>query len=151
LIMSGEVAQLFIKPGHRQPMRPVSKAQAVAGQGLSGDASFGRSKRQVLLVEAEVLDRFDLKPGSLRENLTVRGVRLTGLPGGTVLTIGETSLQITGDCAPCRRLEETRPGLQRAIGGWRGQLARVVAGGVIRVGDPVTISPPTNPGSPDET
>jgi MOSC domain-containing protein YiiM len=118
-------------------MLEVAEALAVEGKGLEGDVSFGRTTRQVLIMEAETLERFGIDPGSARENLLVRGLRVTGLPVGGRLTVGETLLEITGDCTPCSFMDDLRPGLQEAIRGERGVLARVVSGGRIRVGDTV--------------
>ena len=116
-------------------MRAVGEVQAVAGKGLEGDAAFGRSRRQVLLVEGEVLDRFHLQPGQTRENVVVRGLRMADLAFGSRLAIGPVILEVTGDCTPCKHMDELQPGLQEAIRGKRGILALVVEGGRIRVGD----------------
>ena len=66
--MSGKIQNLYIKPKHGAPMEEVSEVAAVDGMGLNGDTSFGRSKRQVLLIEQETLAEFGLVPGQLREN-----------------------------------------------------------------------------------
>lgn len=139
--MTGHVLGLFLKPGHGLPMREVQSVSAVAGQGLEGDASFGRSRRQVLLVDQSVLAEFNLRPGQTRENIALAGLSLTGLPAGTRLRIGEAVLEVTGDCAPCSLMDSIRPGLREAIRGQRGVLARVDQGGIISVADSVTIEP----------
>lgn len=135
----GRVANLFLKTAHQQPMTAVRDVRAVEAEGLEGDVSFGRSKRQVLLIEAEVLDRYGLIPGAVRENITTSGITLAGLDSGTCLRLGETTLEITGDCTPCSFIDSLRPGLKDQITGERGLLARVVAGGAIRVGDSVNL------------
>jgi MOSC domain-containing protein YiiM len=135
----GRITNLFLKPGHRQPMRPVEDVSAVEARGLQGDASFGRSRRQVLLIETEVLDRYGLNPGEARENITTQGIELSGLAAGTRLRLGETLLEITGDCTPCSFMDSLRSGLQKEIAGQRGLLARVITGGAIHVGDRIDI------------
>jgi len=122
-------------------MREVQSVSAVAGQGLEGDASFGRSRRQVLLVDQSILAEFNLHPGQTRENIALAGLSLTGLPAGTRLHIGAAILEVTGDCAPCALMDSIRPGLREAIRGQRGLLARVHQGGIISVADSVTIKP----------
>jgi MOSC domain-containing protein YiiM len=107
--------------------------------GLAGDVSFGRSKRQVLFLEKETLDEFGLQPGQIRENITVEGIHLAGLPAGTLLQAGEVLFEVTGDCAPCQFIEDIRPGLRDEMDGRRGTLCRVLNGGRIRVTDPVAI------------
>lgn len=137
--MSGQIHNLFIKPAHGEPMRAVDAVQADGGQGLAGDASYGRSKRQVLIIEHETLQRFELEPGQVRENMVVGGLTLTGAPVGTQIQAGDALLEVTGDCAPCRFLDDIRSGLQSDMEGQRGTLCRVVRGGDIRIGDPVQI------------
>ena len=59
---------------------------------------------------------------------------------GQRLALGdEVVLQITGDCAPCARMDEIRPGLREELEGQRGVLAFVVQGGAIKVGDAIRV------------
>ncbi len=142
--MKGKIEQLYLKVGHGQPMQAVAQAVAEGGLGLVGDLNYGVKKRQVLLVERETLEAFGLTPGQIRENITVSGIQLAGLPTGTMLEVGEALLEVTGDCAPCEFIEDIRPGLRQAIGGRRGTLCRVVGGGTLRLQDSVrTIQPDT--------
>jgi len=134
------VLQLFLKRGRRLPMQAVEQVRAVAGQGLEGDASFGRPQRQVLLVSQRHLADLDLRPGDVRENITLSGSSLDSISPGDRLTIGEAVLEVIGDCDPCQRMDDLRPGLQDLIRGRRGILANVVVGGDIRVGDSVRSS-----------
>ena len=140
--MSGRILNLFIKPAHGQPMKAVDMVKAESGQGLVGDASFGRGKRQVLIIERESLSSFDLAPGQVRENLTISGLTLAGRPSGTQIEAGEVLLEITGDCAPCRFLDDIRDGLQSDMAGQRGTLCRVLRGGAIRIDDEISIVSP---------
>ena len=137
--MSGRIQNLYLKTAHKQPMEAVDAAQAEDGMGLVGDVSFGCKKRQVLLIEKETLDEFGLAPGAVRENMTVTGVTLSGLPAGSLLQLGEAVLEVTGDCHPCRFLEDIRPGLQNDMNGRRGILGRILEGGTIRVGDAISL------------
>jgi MOSC domain-containing protein YiiM len=139
--MPGHVLRLFLKPAHGLPMREVQSLSAIAGQGLEGDASFGAPRRQVLLVDQSTLAEFDLHPGQTRENIVLDGVSLAGLTVGTRLQIGEAILEVTGDCAPCNLMDSIRPGLREAIRGQRGLLAHVDQGGIISIGDIVTVEP----------
>ena len=137
--MSGRIHNLFIKPAHGQPMRAVQAVQADGGQGLAGDASYGRGKRQVLIIEQVTLRRFELQPGQVRENMVIGGLTLADMPAGTRIQAGQALLEITGDCTPCNFLDDIRSGLQSEMEGQRGTLCRVVQGGPIRVGDAVQI------------
>jgi MOSC domain-containing protein YiiM len=107
--------------------------------GLVGDLSYGTKKRQVLLIEGETLAEFGLAPGRVQENVVVQGKALAGTPPGTRLALGETVLEVTGDCAPCAFIDDIRPGLREAMAGRRGTLAVVVSGGAIRAGDALRV------------
>jgi len=120
-------------------MEPRASVLAVEDKGLAGDASFGTARRQVLVIDAETLTGFDLAPGMVRENITISGFPLAGLPRGTRLHIEDVVLEITGDCTPCDFLDTLRPGLKDAILGRRGVLARVAHGGELKVGAPVSV------------
>jgi MOSC domain-containing protein YiiM len=138
------VAGLQICPGLREPMISVESARAVENLGLEGDRhAKADSKRQVLLMEVETLEKLDLRGGDVKENITTRGIVLMNLPIGTQLRVGEALLEITGECYPCSRMEDLRPGLRQEIGGQRGMLARVARSGSLRVGDAITIETPT--------
>jgi MOSC domain-containing protein YiiM len=142
---SGTIEALFLKPAPGEPMAPVEAAAAVQGEGLRGDAAYGRPKRQVLLIEGETLDELALLallPGDVRENVTVRGARLAGLAPGTLLTVGDVVLEVTMDCAPCDFMNDLRPGLRDATEGRRGTLARVLSGGELRRGDRIAVGAP---------
>jgi MOSC domain-containing protein YiiM len=76
-----------------------------------------------------------------RANLFVDGLDLPRSPGAR-LRIGATVVvEITGECDPCRRMDEVLPGLNAAlVPDWRGgRLARVVAEGHVHLGESVTV------------
>jgi MOSC domain-containing protein YiiM len=138
------VVGLQICPGRRKPMTPVESARAVENLGLEGDRhAKGDSQRQVLLIEAETLEKLDLHVGDVKENITTRGIALMELPLGARLHVGEAVLEITGECHPCSRMEDLRPGLRETLGGQRGMLARVAHSGTLRVGDAITVKAPS--------
>lgn len=137
--MAGTVESLFIKPASGKPMQPVERLQMIAGKGIDGDAAFGRNRRQVLIVDRAVLDHFGLMPGDLRENVTLSGLDLNNLHMGSLMILGETELIVQGECTPCSMLDELQPGLQDAIRKQRGILASVQQGGLVRVGDRVSL------------
>jgi len=135
---SGRIVGIFLSPRHGLAMKLHREAAARADHGLDGDAhARPGSPRQVLLLEAETLGEFGLAPGALKENIVTEGIRVAGLRAGTRLRAGEALLEVTMDCAPCGFVDSVQPGLREKIRGRRGTLARVVADGTIRVGDPI--------------
>ncbi len=138
---TGSIVSIQLCPGHRKPMTPVSTAEMVGNLGLKGDMhAIADSSRQVLLIEKETLDTLGLAPGDVKENITTAGIRLMELPSKTRIRLGaDAMLEITKPCSPCHRMDEVRPGLLKEIAGRRGMLARVVAPGVVKKGDAVTV------------
>ena len=77
--------------------------------------------------------------GSTRRNLTI-DVGSIPRKHGTRIQIGEVTLAVWRDCAPCELMEQTvGPGARAALKDRAGVSATVVKGGVIAVGDPVVI------------
>ena len=105
----------------------------------------GPGRRQVTLLQAEHLPVIaalagldTVAPELLRRNLLVSGIALLALKDRR-FQIGEVLLEGTGECHPCSRMEETLgPGGYNAVRGHGGLTARVIRGGVVRVGDAVT-------------
>ncbi len=134
-----------------QPLLPVAQAQALLDLGLEGDSHSRRGpgrKRQVLILDASTADQFGLRPGDLREQITIRGLPdISILPPGRQLTIGEATFEAVGDCTPCLHIGgllgvEDPEAFRQALDKRRGLLCRVVAvngGGVIRLGDAVEL------------
>jgi MOSC domain-containing protein YiiM len=122
-------------------MQPVPSATLVTGVGLDGDKhAEPKSNRQVLLADKEALDAVEVTPGTIKENLTVEGLNVMGLPVGTRLRLGDRALlEITKVCEPCFRMDEIRLGLKEELVGRRGMVSRVIQGGTIRLGDPISV------------
>ena len=137
--MSATIIHLQLKPAEGAPMKIVSSVDAIADRGLQDDANAGRSKRQVLIIERELLDEFQLPIGDVRENITVEGIQLAGMSAGTRLRVGQALFEATLDCAPCQFIEDKRPGLRAAMEGKRGTLFKVIKGGEINLGDAIEV------------
>lgn len=114
------------------------RLQAVAGLGILGDAhADSLSPRQLLLACASVYRDLSLPQLALRENLLL-DIDTAGLASGSVLAVGpEVRLRMMFQCEACGQLDLVQPRLAARIGGRRGMLARVLAGGEIRPGDAV--------------
>ena len=136
------VVALHLCVASRAPLQNVERVVAMTERGLEGDrhARTG-SRRQVLLMEEEVLEALGLKPGDVREQVTVRNLGLDRLAFGTRLRVGEAVLEVAGPCAPCERMNEIRSGLKQVLEGQRGRFVRVVPPGAFAVGDTFTVIP----------
>jgi len=141
--MPATVVALHLSQSRRAPLLAVERVNAVLEAGLEGDRhAKPNSRRQLLLVEQEVLDEFGLAPGAIREQVTVRGLNLGRLVFGARIRVGGAVLEVAGPCHPCERMEEIRPGLKQALVGRRGRFVRVVEAGTFAVGDALEVEPP---------
>ncbi|MXZ90499.1 MAG: MOSC domain-containing protein [Chloroflexi bacterium] len=145
-MQSGTIVNLHIARVKGTPSDPVQSARAVSAEGLDGDRSRNpRNLRQVLVMDQETLDHFGLQPGQVKENITVTGLDLSQARQGNVFFIGNednhVTLEVTGDCEPCQKMDALIPGLRQEIFGKRGILTVVLQGGEINVGDSIRLEP----------
>jgi len=148
----GRLDAILLRPARRALLQSVNQAVALDGRGLQGDRSSAArpgGRRQVTLIQAEHLPVIaalsglaELGPEVLRRNLVVSGLNLVAARSlfrdqPLRLCIGaEVVLEITGPCEPCSRMDEALgPGGYNAVRGHGGVTARVIAGGVLRIGD----------------
>jgi len=130
------VQNLFRALKKRLPMEELAEVQAVTDGGFEGCAhARPASKRQVLLVDRETLEAMDLRPGTIRENITTDGLNVNSLEIGQLLRVGQARLEVSAVCTPCAQMEAIRPGLRKELWGRRGMLCRVLDGGMIRRDD----------------
>ena len=73
--------------------------------------------------------------------MLVEGFDLPQIAGAKLRIGNDVLLQITRETDPCERMEALAPGLRAALMvDWRGgACSRVLAGGIIRVGDTVRV------------
>jgi hypothetical protein len=149
--MTGQLLALTLRLRRGAAPLPVQAAEAIAGAGLENDIHADPlSPRQLLLAGAAAYADLALPPHALRENLLL-DLDTAELRSGTVLQVGrEVRLRLMFQCEACGQLEAQRPGLARVLGQRRGILARVLAGGTIREGDPVRDLGPLLPAWPDD-
>lgn len=145
----GRLQWIGRRPAHRAPMTSLQQALAQTDHGLDGDHSALRAggKRQITLIQAEHLSVIATlcgieplcDPSLLRRNLVISGINLLALKDKAFL-VGTVTLEGTGACHPCSRMEEALgPGGYNAVRGHGGITARVINGGVLRTGDEVRL------------
>lgn len=141
----GRLEWIGLRSAHRSEMRVVDAAELLEGAGVSGDYFAGRStqgRRQVTLLQAEHLpviaalcQRTEIDPAQLRRNLVIRGINLLTLKSRQ-FRLGNAILEGSGSCHPCSRMEENLgSGGYNAVRGHGGITARVIKGGIVRLGD----------------
>lgn len=139
------IAAIFLRPSARTPVRRVDRAEALAGTGLRGDHA-GGGNRQITVLDldawraaCEALGR-ELDPSLRRANVVIDGLSLAGLRGRR-LRLGTVELELVGETAPCKLLDDAVPGLMQALrpDGRGGLYGRIESGGTIAVGDPVIL------------
>lgn len=143
------VLSLQIHREHRVPLTPVDAVIGRVEGGLEGDSHVAKTTRSVLVVDRSTLDDLGLRPGDLREQVTVEGLRdLTTLAPGTLLRVGGITLRVNGPCTPCTHIGEMNgvedpERFRLSLAGRRGAVCTVVAAdAVARVGDRVEVVPP---------
>jgi MOSC domain-containing protein YiiM len=121
----------------------VNSAAAVSGEGLENDRSRNPANlRQVLVMDKETLEEFKLVPGQIKENITTSGLDLSSIKPGNVFFVGDNvTLEATGLCDPCHKMDVIEDGLQEALDGKRGILSIVLNGGTFNVGDSIRVEP----------
>jgi MOSC domain-containing protein YiiM len=142
----GRVAWIGLRPLRRAPMQAADTAVIDPDHGLIGDHYSSRTggARHVTLIQAEHLSAIAahlgldaVAPQQLRRNIVVAGINLASLKGRR-FALGSAVLEATGECHPCSRMEDILGvGGYNAVRGHGGITARVVAGGVVRLGDGV--------------
>jgi MOSC domain-containing protein YiiM len=145
--VSGQLIGIARTPELRAAMEQLDRASVTIERGIEGDARGRKLNRQVTLLFREGWEDACREVGDAlpwitrRANLYIEGVERPRNSGGRVM-IGEVELQIMLETAPCMLMERAQSGLRAALSPeWRGGVCcNVVRGGVVRLGDAVTIS-----------
>lgn len=146
----GRLEWIGLRPERMGELQSVQEATVVTGRGLDGDHKVkGRvgSKRQVTLIQQEhliavagLLHKDRVGPEHTRRNLVVSGINLLALKGKQ-FRVGNVLLEFSGPCEPCSRMEyNLGTGGFNAMRGHGGITAKVIAGGIIRIGDEVAFT-----------
>jgi hypothetical protein len=152
--VAGEVVAIHIASAAGVPMQGLASAEAIVGEGLVGDryrAGTGfysptptaPGARELTLIEEESLAAVLAETGIAlateehRRNITTRAIALEPLLGKR-FRIGEVVCEGVRACPPCTHLEDiTGKKILKPLVHRGGIRARIIAGGWIRVGDPI--------------
>jgi MOSC domain-containing protein YiiM len=155
--MQGSITSINLSAGG-VPKRPVNSAM-ITPAGLVGDRQRNRKvhggpDRAVCLLAQEIIDDLaaqghPIRPGSTGENVTIAGLDWSALKPGSRLTFADhVVLEITSYTAPCRNIAKSFTDgaihyLDQQQPHGRARLyARVLAPGLVSVGDKVTVISP---------
>jgi len=142
-VRPGRVIWLGLRPERRAPMEVTDALQLETGRGVTGDRySKLDGNRQVTLIGVEnlaaigaYLGTAPADPEAARRNIVVEGLNLLALKERR-FRVGEAVLETTGECHPCSRMEEILGvGGYNAMRGQGGITAKVLRGGLVRLGD----------------
>jgi MOSC domain-containing protein YiiM len=152
-----ELVSIVYKPKDARPSGedyarvPLQQALLVVGHGIDGDAKGGVATRQLNIMSAHTLqalagEGFRTAPGQMGEQLVLMGLEVDTLPHGTRLQIGaQACVELIAARTGCATFERHQGKPRQAAASRLGMMARVVAGGVIAVGDPVQVVAQADP------
>jgi MOSC domain-containing protein YiiM len=152
-MFEGRLAGIYTTARAGEPMRSHTEVRAVEGVGLDGDryalgagtySARPGTGRQLTLIEREVIEAVNAAGTELAEHETRRNLLTDGVPlhhlVDRTFRVGDVVLRGRRLAEPCAHLASlTRPGVSRALVHRGGLRADVVTGGVLRVGDPITV------------
>src|SRR5262249_6921987 len=153
--MSGRLVSIVYTPQGVEPRKPQDRfarvpldhARLAELRGIEGDLKGGTGNRQLNVMCTEVLEELageglEVGPGRMGEQLVIAGVPAEALAVGARVRIGETAvIEVTLPRTGCDRFERIQGTPRAAVAGRIGVMARVVAGGVIAIGDAVEVLP----------
>jgi MOSC domain-containing protein YiiM len=130
------IVSINTSAGVGERKHPAGRVELRVDHGISGDAHAGNWHRQISLLADEDVESMRgrgiaLDPGIFAENITTRGLNLSGLPVGSRLYLGEAELEVTQIGKECHH----GCAIYRTVGDCvmprKGIFARVVKGGWI--------------------
>lgn len=151
--MSGRIASLNASSQGGVPKLPIREAR-LHEWGLEGDAvrdrkHHGGPMRALCLYALERIEGLQKEghsifPGAIGENVTTVGLDWDLVQPGVRLALGECEVEIVSFAVPCRTTSPYVSGdlfryRQEENPGWSRVYARVLVGGMLRVGDDATI------------
>lgn len=150
-----EIVSIVYKPMHveanpsnRYVRFARSTANLMVNYGIEGDRKGGNPNRQLNVMSQETLndlraEGFRVEPGAMGEQLIVTGLDVTALQPGDRVQLGDTAcIEVISHRKGCERFEHIQGKPRTNCAGRLGIMAKVVADGEIRVGDPVKLLQP---------
>ena len=140
----GKIIAVCTSPEKGTQKQNVGSALLVEDWGIQGDAHAGKWHRQVSLLSYDRAEEFrtrgaQVEPGAFGENLLVEGFDFKSLPVGTRFGCNGAVLELTQIGKQCHAHCQIYRQVGDCIMPREGVFTRVLRGGVVRVGDELTI------------
>lgn len=94
--------------------------------------------RSVLITSKTLLEYWNIRPGSLRENIVVDDIDISELDSGDIIQIGKVQIRVTFNCEPCKKMLHVAS--VKELTGKRGVLGDFLNDGKISIGNNVQIT-----------
>ena len=123
---------------------PVGEIALIADYGIDGDRKGGNPGRNLNVMTQEIkqalaAEGYQVAPGEMGEQITVSELDLAALDPGTRVRLGDAVIEVIKPRTGCDRFEAIQGLSRMQAQGRMGAMARVITGGLIRVGDPVAL------------
>jgi len=124
---------------------PLEEAVLTVKAGIEGDLKGKQPDRQLNVMSYETLQQlaaegFKAAPGQMGEQITLKGLNVNTLNEGDQIQLGdEARIEVIKPRTGCDRFEHIQGKSPSLVQGRMGVMAKVVADGAIRVGDPVKV------------
>ena len=140
----GNVIAVCTSPAKGTQKTNVGAAQFQEDWGIVGDAHAGKWHRQVSLLSWDKIEAFrsrgaEVRDGDFGENLVVSGIDFRALPIGTKFRCNDVVLELTQVGKECHSHCEIYKVMGECIMPREGVFTRVLHGGIISVGDELTM------------
>ncbi|NOX59657.1 MAG: MOSC domain-containing protein [Planctomycetes bacterium] len=139
------ILAIAVRTAKEGPMREIDQAVVQQGGGIEGDLPAPHHRSITLLSASQWAQttkqlEVELPWHTRRANVLLDSDSLEGLIGCTI-QLGETKIQINAETTPCGLMDRLHPGLRKALApGCRGGVyGEVIEGGVIKVGDALSV------------
>ena len=141
----GKVIAVCTSPEKGTQKTNAGQALFVEDYGIEGDAHAGKWHRQVSLLSYDRIEEFrkrgaDVANGAFGENFVVEGIDFKTLPIGTRFQCNDVVLEMNQIGKECHHGCEIFQKMGDCIMPREGVFAKVISGGIIRVGNTLDIS-----------
>ena len=145
-VVTGSIVAISTSTRKGVPKTNQSEARLIENWGIENDVHAGNWHRQISILALESVQKIrdkgvPVRPGAFAENLTTDLIDIAHLTVGTRIEIGAAQLEVTQIGKECHQKCAIFYRAGDCVMPREGIFAVVRQGGMIRVGDPVTVHP----------